>query len=207
MTAAQSRALEELLPRYGVQLAALARPEQAFAHRAPLHLEIGIGNGDNLVALAAASPSRNYLGCEVHRPGLGHALHCTHDAGLTNLRLLDADAGDVLRALPAAALDGVAMFFPDPWPKKRHHKRRLLNAAMLTLIATRLKACGRFCFATDDPGYAEVALELFEDRPEWFNLAGHRQWAPRPHTRIVTRFEARAMHAGRAVYDLVAALA
>ena len=199
MTPAQQRALEAAWPRYGAVPDDLGDPVALFGRRAPLYLEIGIGNGDNLVAAAARERHANHLGCEVHRPGLGHALLQIERLALDNVRLLGADANDVLDALPAASLDGAAMYFPDPWPKKRHHKRRLLATPFLAAPS----AC--FWFATDDADYARQAAELIDGAPGWRNLCGARAWAPRPHRRIVTRFEARARRAGHVVYELLAA--
>jgi tRNA (guanine-N7-)-methyltransferase len=204
MTVAQERALATLMPRYGLALAALAAPAQCFGRHAPLFLEIGIGNGDNIVAMAEHRPAADYLGCEVHRPGLGHTLNAIAERSLHNLRLVEHDAHAVLAALPAHVLDGVYLFFPDPWPKKRHHKRRLLNTEFLALLHTRLKPQGGFFFATDDADYAGSALELVSAAPDWLNIAGPSHYAPRPHLRILTRFELRAQYAGRAIRDIIA---
>ncbi|MEQ8662415.1 MAG: tRNA (guanosine(46)-N7)-methyltransferase TrmB [Gammaproteobacteria bacterium] len=205
MTPAQGRALATLLPRYGLDLAALGTPRQAFAQALPLHFEIGIGNGDNLLAMAAARPDRAFIGCEVHRPGLGHLLNRLDGHALDNLRVVEADAWQALAALPDASLAGAYMFFPDPWPKKRHHKRRLLRDDFLVLLAAKCAPQACFFFASDDADYAEQARETLARASGWRNLAGPRAWAPRPQRRIVTRFEARARRAGRAVYELVAA--
>lgn len=199
LTVAQQRALGELLPRYGVPR---ERPLQAFARQAPRVLEIGIGNGENLVAMAAREPGHDFLGSEVHRPGLGHALLGIEKLGLDNLRLHDNDVLDLLAALPQASLAAVHIYFPDPWPKKRHHKRRLMKAGLPDRLARVLRRGGRLYFATDDAHYAAAALALLDDTPGWFNLAGRGRYAPRPQHRIVTRFEQRARRAGSAIYDL-----
>jgi tRNA (guanine-N7-)-methyltransferase len=206
MTSAQSRALNELMPCYGLDTSQLNDPDLAFGQRAPLALEIGIGNGDNLLAMATRSPATHYLGCEVHRPGLGHALLGLGAGQLTNVRLLDADAHDVLRALPRASLDCVYMFFPDPWPKKRHHKRRLLNAELLELLAEKLKPSASFHFASDDHDYALAVLETCSASRRWRNLAGVQSWAPRLKRRVITRFEKRALTAQRPIFELALAL-
>jgi tRNA (guanine-N7-)-methyltransferase len=205
MTPAQLRAMKELLPRYELDQAQQRDPLAAFARRAPLHLEIGIGNGDNVVQAAKMAPAINFLGCEVHRPGLGHVLQRLHDEELSNLRIVQADAIDLLRRLPPHSLDRIAMFFPDPWPKKRHHKRRLLQLPFLRHLARASKPNACFLFASDNEDYANSALEAIEAAPEWLNLAGLGRWAPRPDLRVVTRFEARALAAGSEVFEIAAA--
>ncbi|MEQ8231552.1 MAG: tRNA (guanosine(46)-N7)-methyltransferase TrmB [Gammaproteobacteria bacterium] len=207
MTAAQARALDTLMPRYGLTVRDLGTPRASFARPLPLHFEIGIGNGENLLAMAVARPDRAFIGCEVHRPGLGHLLNRLDTLGLDNLRVVEADAWQALAALPDASLAGAYMFFPDPWPKKRHHKRRLLSQEFLALLAGKCAPQACFFFASDDADYAEQARTTLAGAPAWLNLAGNAAWAPRPRRRIVTRFEARARRAGRAVYELVAARA
>jgi len=204
MTPAQSHALATQMPRFGLTPAALAAPQAAFARPLPVHLEIGIGNGENLLAMARARPDRGFIGCEVHRPGIGHLLNRLADSGLDNVRVVEADACDVLDALPDGCLSATYLFFPDPWPKKRHHKRRLLDAGFLALLARKCAPQACFFFATDDADYAEQARATLATAPAWRNLAGDRAWAPRPRRRVITRFEARARRDGRPVYELVA---
>lgn len=205
LTRAQTRALETLWPRYGCAPGALADGAHApFARRAPVWLEVGTGNGDNLTAAAAARPDTDFLGCEVHRPGLGHALLSAERLALDNLRLLEADAVDVLAALPAATLAGVWIYFPDPWPKKRHHKRRLVQQPFLGDVHRAVARGGVLRFATDDADYAEAVLALVDEAPAWHNVAGPGCYAPRCAARILTRFERRARDAGRRVYDIAA---
>lgn len=208
ITRGQSAALKELWPTYGIELENLSTvPLRVFERIAPLHLEIGIGDGENLLAMAIAAPQNNYLGCEVHRPGLGHALLRIRDEQLDNVRLIESDAVDLLPAMAPASLDGIYILFPDPWPKKRHHKRRLVQEPMLDLLAERLKASGRLYFATDDAGYAESVLDAIERSRRWLNLAGPDRFALRPHCRSVTRFEQRANNDQRRVYELALATA
>ncbi len=203
MTAAQQRALDLLLPRYRVSCAALgADVAQVFPRGAPLHLEIGSGNGDNALALAARYPALDVLASEVHPPGVGHTVHEAARRGLANLRVYDGDALELLAALPPTTLDAVYIFFPDPWPKKRHHKRRLVQGELLDLLATRLKRHGRIRFATDDVDYALQVRTTLAGDARWLNLAGVEAWAPRPRDRVLTRFEQRAVRDGRAVFDL-----
>lgn len=203
MTDAQQRAFNELLPRYRVSAEVLRTDiAQAFPRRAPLHLEIGSGNGDNALALAGRCPAIDVLASEVHPPGLGHTVHEAERRGLANLRVYDGDALELLAAMPCAALDAVYVFFPDPWPKKRHNKRRLVQEELLSLLATRLKQHGRVRFATDDADYALQVRTAVALDARWLNLAGVEAWAPRPHERVLTRFEQRAVRDNRAVFDL-----
>lgn len=203
MTEAQQRALDELLPRYRLSLEALREDCAAVVRRgAPLYLEIGSGNGDNALALAARLPAVDVLASEVHPPGIGHTVHEAARRDLQNLRIFDGDALELLAALPPACLDAVFIFFPDPWPKKRHHKRRLVQGELLNLLATRLKRHARARFASDDADYAMQVRDELAGDARWLNIAGAGAWAPRPHERIVTRFERRAMRDGRPVFDL-----
>ena len=207
VTPAQQYALAELLPRYRVCASELSHDfNRRFPRRAPLYLEIGSGNGENAVALAGRCPDIELLASEVHPPGLGHTVLEVQRHGLANLHIFDRDVHDLLSALPPAALDVVLIFFPDPWPKKRHHKRRLVGPALLDLLALRLKRHGRIYFATDNEDYALSVRAAVAASPAWINLAGPGNWAPRPHARYVTRFEQRARIAGRTIYELVFAL-
>jgi tRNA (guanine-N7-)-methyltransferase len=203
MTEAQQRALDDLLPRYRVTTSALRDNfSEIFPRRVPLYLEIGTGNGDNVLAMAARLPAVDVLASEVHPPGVGHTVHEVERRGLENLRIYDGDALELLAALAPESLDAVFIFFPDPWPKKRHHKRRLVQDELLHLLATRLKRHGRARFASDDADYAvQVRDALAADRG-WLNIAGPQAWAPRPRERVLTRFEQRAIRDGRAVFDL-----
>lgn len=177
--------------------------EHVFKRNAPVYLEIGFGNGENLLKMAELGRDNNYLGCEVHRPGLGHTLLQLRASDLTNVRLVESDIIELLSAMKPDTLDAVCIFFPDPWPKKRHHKRRLIQTSFLDLLANRLKRAGRVYFATDDVSYAECVLEIVDQSEKWINLSGRRCYAPRPHFRSVTRFEKRADDDHRRVYDLI----
>ncbi|MEE2981930.1 MAG: tRNA (guanosine(46)-N7)-methyltransferase TrmB [Pseudomonadota bacterium] len=179
--------------------------DRIYSRRGPIHLEIGTGNGENLLAMAQAAPGNNYLGCEVHRPGLGHTLLGLRLRRLHNVKLVESDAVDLLYALTPASLDRVYLFFPDPWPKKRHHKRRLVQGAFLDLLADRLNRSGQVHFASDNVGYAESILETIDRSPAWLNLAGAGHWAPRPRYRVITRFEHRALRDQRRVYEIAIA--
>ena len=207
-TRGQAQALRELWPIYGVGLQDLTRGlDRIYSRSGPFHLEIGTGNGENLLAMAQSAPGNNYLGCEVHRPGLGHTLLGLRSRRLHNVKLVESDAVDLLHALAPASLDRVYLFFPDPWPKKRHHKRRLVQGAFLDLLADRIKRSGQIHFASDNAGYAESMLETIDRSSAWLNLAGAGHWAPRPRYRVITRFELRALRDQRRVYEIAIAKA
>ena len=204
MTPAQRRALDRYLPVYGLPADRPCDLERVFGRTAPCCAEIGFGMGDALLEMAAASPERDYLGVEVHEPGIGRMLHQAAARGLGNLRVIVGDAAEVVaRCLPEASLQDVYLFFPDPWPKKRHHKRRLVNPSFARLVASRLVPGGRFLLATDWSPYAERMLEVLEGDPWLRNLAGPGGFAPRAPERALTRFERRAEGLGHAVRDLV----
>ncbi|WP_189113929.1 tRNA (guanosine(46)-N7)-methyltransferase TrmB [Pilimelia terevasa] len=172
-----------------------------FGRTAPVVLEIGFGMGTATAAMAAADPGRDYLATEVHVPGLGNLLRLAVDARLSNLRVARGDALDLLRhQIPPGSLDAVHLFFPDPWPKVRHHKRRLVQPAHVALLRSRLRPGGTLWMATDWAEYAASALAALRADPELVNL--HADYAPRPPQRPVTKFERRGLRAGRAVRDL-----
>jgi len=203
ITRAQRRALDELLPRWGIPYS----PERldldaVFGRKARRVLEIGFGNGDTLVGLAAASADADFLGVEVHPPGIGRCLLAIEAQGLTNLRLIAHDAVEVLESqLPPASLDEVLLYFPDPWPKKRHHKRRIVQPAFASLVASRLRPGGRFRLATDWEPYADWMLEVLNAAPGFANAAPGGGCIERPD-RGATRFEDRGRRLGHRVFDL-----
>jgi tRNA (guanine-N7-)-methyltransferase len=193
MTVAQKRALEELWPRFGFHQG------DAFARGAPVVLEIGFGNGEHLLARAQAEPDNDFLGVEVHRPGVGRVLNRAAAADLRNLRVACHDAVEVLRDwLPERALAEILVYFPDPWPKKRHHKRRLVSPAFAALAASRLAPGGLLKLATDWAHYADQMRAVLDAEPA---LAGGI--VPRPADRPLTHFEKRGMKLGHEVADLV----
>ena len=205
VTDAQRRALDELWPRHGIDFdpGRALDLDAAFGRRAPRTLEIGFGNGDNLAALAAAHPERDYLGIEVHRPGVGRLLLRAEQARLHNLRVVAHDAVEVLRTMLApGTLDEALILFPDPWHKKRHHKRRLVQPPFIALLASRLRAGGTLALATDWAPYAEWMLEAIAAVPQLENLAPDGRFVPRPAWRIPTRFERRGERLGHEVFDL-----
>jgi len=204
MTTGQARALEDLWPRYGVEYSPAPLDLDAlFGRHAPRTLEIGFGNGEHLAALAAAHPERDYLGVEVHRPGVGHLLMLAATNNLTNLRASTHDAVEVLREqIAPGTLDEVLVLFPDPWHKKRHHKRRLIQPPFVELIASRLAPGGMLKLATDWEEYALQMLDVMRGNPQFTNLSPGGDWMPRPEERAPTRFEKRGARLGHGVWDL-----
>jgi tRNA (guanine-N7-)-methyltransferase len=205
MTVGQARALEDLWPRLGVEYTPTPLEFDAlFARHAPRTLEIGFGNGEHLAALATAHPELDYLGIEVHRPGVGHLLMLAGERALTNVRVSQHDAVEVLREqIPAGSLDEVLVLFPDPWHKKRHHKRRLIQPPFVELLASRLRAGGVFRLATDWEEYALQMLEVLRGADVLFaNESPTGDWMPRPEERAPTRFEKRGARLGHGVWDL-----
>ena len=205
LTPSQARALEQLWPRFGVDPPAEPLDlDTLFGRQAPRTLEIGFGNGDNLAELAARHPERDYLGVEVHDPGVGHLLLRMEREGLENIRIAHHDAVEVVsRWLPPAALDEILVFFPDPWHKKRHHKRRLVQPAFLERLARVMVPGARLHLATDWAPYAEQMLEVCEASPHFENVVPGGGYASRPDTRPQTKFERRGLKLGHEVFDLV----
>lgn len=178
--------------------------DAAFGRTAPRILDIGSGMGETTVALAAANPGNDYLAVEVHRPGVGSLLRLMAERELTNIRVIQHDVVEVLRwQIPDESLEAVYIFFPDPWPKKRHHKRRLVNPHFLEILVPRLKAHGRVFLATDWEDLAMYLLEVCDAFPGLENLAGRGNFAPRPAWRPPTKFERRGLRQGFATFDLV----
>jgi len=203
MSPAQQRALDVLLPRLGIAYApAPLNIVAAFGRSAPVILEIGFGMGETTAAIAAAHPERNFLGLEVHGPGVGALLNRVDAAGLTNVRVIQHDAVDVVaHMIPTASLAGIHIYFPDPWPKKRHHKRRLLQPAFVSLLASRIAPGGYIHCATDWEDYAVQMLEVLSGEPLLANTADG--YAPRPDYRPLTKFENRGLRLGHGVWDLI----
>ncbi len=204
ITEAQQRALQTLWPKYGIEFQAtpLDLPT-VFGRAAQCIAEIGFGNGENLIALAATHPDRDYLGIEVHRSGVGRVLLAAEERQLANVRVICRDAVEVLETLLAPqSLDEVLILFPDPWPKKRHHKRRLVQGRFIALLADRLKPGGRLRLATDWQPYAQAMLEVLGAEPRLRNEAPGGEFVPRPAERPPTRFEQRGERLGHGVWDL-----
>ena len=205
LTPSQARALEELWPRVGIDPpTAPLELEATFGRLAPRTLEIGFGNGDNLAELAARHPQRDYFGVEVHDPGVGHLLLRIEREGLANVRIARHDAVEVVTGwLPPDSIDETLIFFPDPWHKKRHHKRRLVQQEFLAALARVMPPGARLHLATDWAPYAEQMLEVCEASPDFENAAPGGGYAERPATRPVTRFERRGLKLGHEVFDLL----
>jgi tRNA (guanine-N7-)-methyltransferase len=203
MTVAQERAWRDLWPRYGLEgTDETLDLDAVFGRTAARTLEIGFGNGESLVALAQAHPDEDFLGIEVHRPGVGHLMLRAESLELGNIRVACRDAVEVLsRQLPDASLAAVLLYFPDPWPKKRHHKRRIVQPDFVAQVARKLEPGGRFRLATDWQHYAEQMLEVVGACAMLENEFDSG-YAPRPDSRPLTRFETRGQRLGHEVWDL-----
>ena len=202
---AQRRALDELLSRHGVPFQnAPLDLARLFGRNAPKILEIGFGMGEATAAIAQAHPENDYLGLEVHTPGVGALLKRIAELGLSNVRLIQHDAVEVLQHMIApATLGGVHIFFPDPWPKKRHHKRRLIQAPLLALLVSRMKPGATLHLATDWEDYALQMLEVLRAEPALRNENAEDGFSKCPDARPETKFEARGLRLGHRVWDLV----
>jgi tRNA (guanine-N7-)-methyltransferase len=204
ITPAQRHALEALWPRYGLDADSSLEPQKIFGRKAPITLEIGFGNGAALASMAAADPATDFIGIEVHRPGIGRLLIQLERLGLGNVRLYRVDAVQVVqRCLPPACLDRLLLFFPDPWHKKRHHKRRIVQPEFIEIAATLLRPGGLLHMATDWEDYAAQMLEVTRASDRFRNCAGSCNYSPRPDYRPVTRFEQRGLKLGHGVRDLL----
>ena len=200
---AQQRAVETLLPRFGISYAAQPLDlDQAFGRDAPKILEIGFGMGDSTATIAQAAPENDYLALEVHTPGVGNLLKLIDAQQIPNIRIIQHDAVEVLRDMIAdESLDGVHIFFPDPWHKARHNKRRLIQAPFVAQLVQKIRPGGYIHVATDWQGYAEQVLTVLSAEPLLENTAA--DYAPRPAYRPLTKFEQRGIRLGHGVWDLV----
>jgi len=204
-TAAQTDALQRLLPKYGLKFNDTAIDlAEAFDSKNPVWMEIGFGNGDVLLRMASTNPDINILGAEVHESGIGHALNGIEQQTLSNVRLVHHDAMEILEnMLEPASLDKILLLFPDPWHKKRHHKRRIVQQDFLNAVARTLKPGGILHCATDWAEYGEWMIERLEQDGRFTNFAGPGQGSERPAWRPVTRFEKRGQRLGHDVIDLL----
>ncbi|MCM5704200.1 tRNA (guanosine(46)-N7)-methyltransferase TrmB [Larsenimonas salina] len=206
MTAAQARGFEEVFPRLGLTLEHGRLDLNAvFGREAPRVVEIGFGMGGSLLEQAMANPNTDFIGIEVHQAGVGKLLDEADKAGLSNLRVYREDALKVLDdALPENSIDTLQLFFPDPWPKKKHHKRRIVQPAFLEKVARVLKSGGTFHMATDWAPYAEHMAEVMSEAPGFENTAAPGEsFVPRPEFRPLTKFEQRGERLGHGVFDLI----
>jgi len=204
-TEGQQRALDEQWPEMGLEVAGgridLA---QVFGRSGDTILEIGFGMGDSLIEMAKQAPEKNFIGIEVHKPGVGRLLSRAAEAGLTNIRVYAEDAIEVLdKCIPDASLAGLQLFFPDPWHKKRHHKRRIVQAGFAENVRKKLAVGGVFHMATDWENYAEHMMEVMSAAPGYNNVAGEGQYSPQPEWRPVTKFQKRGERLGHGVWDLM----
>ena len=205
MTKSQKDALDNFWDEHGIEFShSEINLTNVFQREAPRILDIGIGMGDTTITLARANPENDYLAVEVHRPGIGSLLRQIKTHGLNNIRIINHDVVDVLKyQIPDNSMDMVYIFFPDPWPKKRHHKRRLINEAFLNILVVKMKSHARLFIATDWLGYAEHILHLFENRTDFINLAGAGRFSPRPYWRPLTKFEQRGQKLDHQVKDFI----
>lgn len=212
LTPGQQRALDELWPQWGISIdETTPRPldlPSLFGRKAPVTLEIGFGNGASLATMAQNDPDTDYIGIEVHRPGVGHLLMHIEERALSNLRVINHDAVEVMENhIPPDSLDRVLVFFADPWPKKKHHKRRIIQAAFVDMIRSHLKPGGILHMATDWENYAEHQMKVMEntiaEKGQWENLAGPGQFSEKPTYRPETKFERRGINKGHGVWDLL----
>ena len=203
VSTAQQRAIDTLLPRFSIPYH--AHPidlTQAFGRTAPIILEIGFGMGDSTATIAQAHPENDYLALEVHTPGVGNLLKLIDAQKLTNIRIMQHDAVEVLRdMIKDCVLDGVHIFFPDPWHKARHNKRRLIQTPFIAQLVQKLKPGGYIHVATDWQDYAEQVLAVLSAEPLLQNTAA--DYAPRPSYRPLTKFEQRGLNLGHGVWDLI----
>ena len=205
MTKGQQHALERHWQKFGLDTRqSYIDLDLLFRRSAPRILEIGLGMGDALIEMALAHPQNDYLGIEVYRPGIGSLLKKLDEQGMTNVRVICDDAMVVLKQMiPDASLDVVCIFFPDPWPKKRHHKRRLIQTPFIKLLGNKLKNGGTLHMATDWEDYAFHMMAVMKHALEFVNAAGQNNFSPRPDYRPLTKFEQRGRRLGHQVWDLI----
>ncbi|MBX2868529.1 MAG: tRNA (guanosine(46)-N7)-methyltransferase TrmB [Acidiferrobacterales bacterium] len=206
MTKGQTRAMEVLWPLYGLTYAedVPVNFEQTFGRDAPVVMEIGFGDGDALAQMAALHPEQNFIGVEVHTPGVGSLLIKMEEQDLRNIRVFNHDAVEILQnSIGSGQLDRIQLFFPDPWHKKRHHKRRILTPGFINQVHDKMRSGGVFHFATDWEDYAEEALEQLEGFKSFRNCNQSGGFSPRPDWRPETKFERRGKRLGHGVWDIL----
>ncbi len=205
MTKGQQRAMDELFPQMGIEFTPQPLSfSEVFGNDQPVILEIGFGMGKSLAEQARNYPERNYLGIEVHRPGVGACLLLAEEFELRNLRVMNHDAVEIIQQMIGdESLSGVQIFFPDPWHKKRHHKRRIVQPHFVEQLKQKLKPGGFLHLATDWENYAEHMLEVMQQAEGWQNLSQTGDYIPRPDDRPLTKFENRGQKLGHGVWDLM----
>lgn len=205
MTEAQEKAFAQWWPQFGLSL--FDGPidlEEVFGRKAPLVMEVGFGMGDSLLEMAKNEPEKNFIGIEVHPPGVGRLINEAGKEGLTNLKVYLADALDVLEdCIPDGCVDRFQLYFPDPWHKKKHTKRRIVQPKFVEALRKKLKVCGSYHMATDWEHYAEHMMEIMSLAPGFVNIAGEYQYSERPDYRPITKFEKRGTKLGHGIWDLL----
>ena len=204
LTSGQEAALEKMWPDFGLEASSdVFNFTKIFGRQAPITLEIGFGNGDSLATMAKNAPERDFVGIEVHRPGVGHILHLIEKYELKNLRVIRDDAVEIIKNnIAENALDCVQLFFPDPWHKKKHNKRRIVQPDFVSLLASRLQKNGIFHMATDWQEYAEHMAEVMEAHADFESIADS-PYSEKPVSRPETKFERRGLDRGHGVWDLL----
>jgi len=204
-TEGQQKALDDVWPIMGLEVKdGPVVFSELFGRDAPVVLEIGFGMGDSLIEMASQQPEKNYIGIEVHRPGVGRLLSRAQEAGLSNIRVYAEDAIEVLaQCVPDNSLDVLQLFFPDPWHKKKHHKRRIVQPEFAQTVRKKLKIGGYFHMATDWENYAEHMMEVMTSAEGYQNKAGEGIFSPQPDWRPVTKFQKRGERLGHGVWDLM----
>lgn len=205
LTPGQQRAIDELWPRLGIDQGDTPLDLDAlFGRQAPRIVEIGFGNGESLLTMAMANPENDYIGIEVHRPGVGHLLKRIDEEGVTNIRVACADAVELLaQQIPDGALEALYLFFPDPWHKKKHHKRRQVRPEWVELVRQKLRIGGHLHMATDWQAYAEWMVVMVNAAEGLRNTSASGDYVPRPDYRPLTKFEQRGQRLGHGVWDLI----
>lgn len=204
VTAGQQQALDNYWDKYCLDPKLDYDYRQVFQRSAPLIVEIGFGNGESLAEMAAANPQLDYIGIEVHRPGVGHLMLQLEQKGLSNVRIYHHDAIEILeQKIADHSLAGVHLFFPDPWHKKRHHKRRIVRPSFVQLLNKKLQTGGYFHAATDWQNYAEHMLPILSAEAGLINASPTQDYCPRPEYRPLTKFEKRGLNLGHGVWDLI----
>jgi tRNA (guanine-N7-)-methyltransferase len=205
MTEGQERAYQENWDQYGLELSlGMLNFAELFGNQGAVVVEIGFGMGDSLIEMARRAPDKNFIGIEVHPPGVGRLLARAKEEELTNIRVFCDDAIEVLaQCIPDASLNGLQLFFPDPWHKKRHHKRRIVQPEFAQTLRAKLQIGGTFHMATDWENYAEHMMEVMSAAPGYKNHAGEGEYSPQPDFRPVTKFQKRGEKLGHGVWDLI----